>query len=76
MSWLASSPMTVWWDCFLGKHGVGKALDSQKPLGRIPVSGGWAASRHAVGFLLNSPSSEGSVCSGSRLSLSSLLPLG
>lgn len=40
MSWLASSPMIVWWDCFLGKqreHGVGKALDLQKTLGRIPL---------------------------------------
>lgn len=38
VSWLASSPVVVWWDCFLGKqrgHGVGKALDFQKTLGRI-----------------------------------------
>lgn len=36
MRWLASSPMILCWDCFLGKpreHGVDKALDFQKTLG-------------------------------------------
>lgn len=40
VSRFASSPVVVWWDCFLGKqrgHGVGKALDFQKTLGRIPL---------------------------------------
>lgn len=60
MRWLASSPMILCWDCFLGKpreHGVDKALDFQKTLGEnSTLFGDWAASRHAIGFSLSSPS--------------------
>lgn len=58
IKWLASSPMIVFWNSFLGKqreHGVGKALDFQKTLGKFLLCLEAGRSRHAIGFLLTAP---------------------